>query len=134
MCPRSVVEDEFHLLFECPAYDTIRAKYDQELFAPFGGRTRVVRIMKQQPKKVAAFMDQDPRKVAAYVHECFEHRRNAEHVLVPYFSMEDMGGSVAGVFDTLSSDFVQNSTSSPSSVEDSGCGDAHVGSSRAPPS
>ena len=48
-------------------------------------------------------MDQDPRKVAAYVHECFKHRRNAEHVLVPYFSMEDLvGGSVAGLFDTLS--------------------------------
>ena len=35
MCPRSVVEDEFHLLFECPAYDTIRAKYDPGVVCPF---------------------------------------------------------------------------------------------------
>ena len=35
-CSCTVVEDEVHFLFECPAYDRIREKYTV-LFAQFGG-------------------------------------------------------------------------------------------------
>ena len=36
-CSCTVVEDEVHFLFECPAYDRIREKYNTVLFAQFGG-------------------------------------------------------------------------------------------------
>ena len=38
------VEDEFHLLFECPRYHHIRLKYERDLFADFGGATGVERV------------------------------------------------------------------------------------------
>ena len=62
----STVEDEYHVLFECPAYHRIRLKYETALFSKFGGVSRVARSMKF-PGKVTAFMDQEPRKVAAFV-------------------------------------------------------------------
>ena len=70
----------------------------RELFALFGGRARVVRIMKQQPKKVAAFMDQDPKNVAAYVHECFEHCRNAAACASPVLLYGGYGWKCCGCF------------------------------------
>jgi hypothetical protein len=109
MCPHSVVEDEFHMLFECDAYSQIRQKFSQQLFSLFGGIGVVKRVMKHRPKKVAEFMDQEPRYVAGFVHACFEHRRNADYAVLPHFSAEDLGGSVAGIMDTFSSDFLEES-------------------------
>ena len=67
----TAVEDEYHVLFECPAYHRIRLKYETALFSKFGGVSRVARSMKF-PGKVSAFMDQEPRKVAAFVSECLD--------------------------------------------------------------
>jgi len=50
-----------------------------------------------------------PYQVASYVHECLEYRRYAETELLPHFSVEDMGGSVANVWDTFSSDLALDS-------------------------
>jgi hypothetical protein len=52
---RTIVEDEFHVLFECPVYHHIRLKYEDALFTDFGGFARVSRVMKT-PWKVSAFM------------------------------------------------------------------------------
>ena len=50
----STVEDEYHVLFECPVYHRIRLKYENALFSKFGGVSRVARSMKF-PGKVSAF-------------------------------------------------------------------------------
>ena len=41
----STVEDEYHVLFECPAYHRIRLKYGTALFSKFGGVSRVARSL-----------------------------------------------------------------------------------------
>jgi hypothetical protein len=136
LCTRSVVEDEFHMLFECPSYTTIRADFEQELFSRFGGRANVVARFRHHPKHVAQFMDQEPRHVAAFVHACFEHHRNAEYDYDAHFSVQGLGFDmhVGDIFDNFSSDYVQSS--GETSVEDSGgsivAHGARVGSSRAP--
>ena len=105
-CTRTVVEDEVHLLFECPAYDHIRARYTEVLFSKFGGVHQASRLMKEDPSQVRAFMDQEPVfQVAKFVYECMEHRRSEECVdWVPYFDLDVLGAAWRGqVFDTLSS-------------------------------
>jgi len=62
----TMVEDEFHLLFECPTYHHIRLKYDSDLFPNSGVVSRAKRIMRT-PGKVIAYVEQDPKKVAAFV-------------------------------------------------------------------
>jgi hypothetical protein len=79
------VEDEFHLLFECPRYHHIRLKYERDLFADFWGATGVARVM-TGPGKVQTFMEQEPRKVAAYVWECLEYQGTVTPDLIPYVS------------------------------------------------
>ena len=75
-CSQSVVEDEFHVLFECPSYSPIRTKFQRTLFARFGTTlSEAVRQLKHVPGKVSEFMDQEPRRVARFVSECFQHRR-----------------------------------------------------------
>ena len=65
------MEDEYHVLFECPTYHHIRLKYEEALFTNFGGVSRAARSMRPSGK-VSAFMNQNPRKVAAFVSECLD--------------------------------------------------------------
>lgn len=102
----NMVEDEFHLLFECPAYHHIRIKYESVLFAGFGGVSRVSRTMRT-PGKIKAFMEQDPKHVAAFVWECLEYRRFEVPDLLPYVTRQeaDQLGLVDYIPDTFSSDY-----------------------------
>ena len=69
-CSCTVVEDEVHFLFECPAYDRIREKYNTVLFAQFGGCQEASSTMKHNSDNVRLFMDQEPRfQVAKFVYE-----------------------------------------------------------------
>ena len=124
-CSQSVVEDEFHVLFECPSYSPIRTKFQRTLFARFGTTlSEAVRQLKHVPGKVSEFMDQEPRRVARFVYECFQHRRYDAPDLLPYFSREDMGGTVDMIYDTFSSDFVRSEDGSTSGESEVGY-DAH---------
>jgi hypothetical protein len=60
------VEDELHVLFECPTI--ARLKYEHSLFAGFGGVSEVAKSVRL-PGKMSAFLNQDPRQVAAFVSE-----------------------------------------------------------------
>ena len=135
-CSQSVVEDEFHVLFECPSYSPIRTKFQRTLFARFGTTlSEAVRQLKHVPGKVSEFMDQEPRRVARFVSECFQHRRYDAPDLLPYFSREDMGGPVDMIYDTFSSDFVRSEDGTTSGESEVGY-DAHgaeVGSSTGAP-
>ena len=72
-CSCTVVEDEVHFLFECPAYDRIREKYNTVLFAQFGGCQEASSTMKHNSDNVRLFMDQEPSfQVAKFVYECME--------------------------------------------------------------
>ena len=68
-CTEGVVEDEFHLVFECPAYDSVRTKYP-ELFEDFGAASPFGREM-------AAFMNQNVQQVASFIHTCLVVRSGA---------------------------------------------------------
>ena len=68
-CTDGVVEDEFHLVFECPAYDSVRTKYP-ELFEDFGAASPFGREM-------AAFMNQNVQQVASFIHTCLVVRSGA---------------------------------------------------------
>lgn len=103
----TMVEDEFHMLFECPRYHRIRAKYEQSLFAKFGGVAQAPRIM-TTPGKMSAFMNQEPRQVAAFVWECMHYRRHESPDLVPYAAhaeLEELGLEQRHAVDTFSSDY-----------------------------
>jgi hypothetical protein len=103
----TTVEDEFHVLFECPRYHHIRLKYESSLFARFGGVTGVARSM-ATPGRVRSFMDQEPRKIAAYVWECLEYRRHESPDLIPYAPRQELawlGLEDHHTVDTFSSDY-----------------------------
>jgi hypothetical protein len=73
-CRAYTVEDELHLLFECPAYHNIREKY-AVLFAGLGGMRRCARNGASDPSLLWRFMQQESRLVEAYVSECMTSRR-----------------------------------------------------------
>lgn len=70
-CDTGAVEDEAHVLFECPAYAATRAKYVQTLFSEMGGvdATRDAVLNHGQGWR---FMEQEPRHVAHFVYECMQ--------------------------------------------------------------
>ena len=72
-CSLQVVEDEFHMVFECPYYDTIRARFS-ELFSSFGGWDRCGKNAQPVGSDLVSFMHQKPRLVAAFVHACWLKR------------------------------------------------------------
>jgi hypothetical protein len=82
-----MVEDEFHVLFECPVCYHIRLKYENALLTDFGGVYQVSRLM-NTPGKVSAFMEQMPQKVAAFVWEWMEYRQFDAPDLLPYFTRD----------------------------------------------
>ena len=101
-----MVEDEVHFLFECPAYDRIREKYNTVLFAQFGGCQEASSTMKHNSDNVRLFMDQETSfQVAKFVYECMEFRRSEEcEDYNPYFDLSLFGDEWQGrIFDTFSS-------------------------------
>ena len=81
------MEDEYHVLFECPTYHHIRLKYEEALFSNLGGVSRAARSMRPS-RKVSAFMNQNPRRVAAFVSECLDYVRFAGSDLLFYATRE----------------------------------------------
>ena len=73
-CSASVVEDEMHLLFECPAYQQIRTRFSAPLFGLFGGVHATLEAVKE-PGGFCQFMEQDPKQVAAFVSACMTLRQ-----------------------------------------------------------
>ena len=105
-CSCTVVEDEVHFLFECPAYDRIREKYNTVLFAQFGGCQEASSTMKHNSDNVRLFMDQEPSfQVAKFVYECMEFWRSEEcEGYNPYFDLSLFGDEWQGrVSDSFSS-------------------------------
>jgi hypothetical protein len=74
-CRSYTVEDELHLLFECPAYHSIRVQYAAALFGGLGGVSRCASEGAGNPGLLCQFMQQDPRLVAAFVSECMTCQR-----------------------------------------------------------
>lgn len=134
-CTQTVVEDELHFLFECPAYESIRRKYEDTLFSKFGGCRQATRSMITNSAKVREFMDQEPCfHVAKFVYECMEFRRSEEcEDYNPYFDLSLFGDEWQGrVFDNFSSGLREVSDQSVSSSE-FGSGYVAHGAQVAPP-
>lgn len=79
-CSSDLVEDEFHMVFECPAYDCVREKF-YSLFADYcewqqDGSMQL--IADPTGQEMINFMRQSPNKVAAFVHACFIVRQDPE--------------------------------------------------------
>jgi len=136
-CTRHAVEDELHVLFECPAYQQIRTKYGSKLFSRFGVNMQsAIRVLTREPGKVPEFMNQEPKVVARFVYECLHSRWQNEDDPVPY----------GDVHDTFSSDYSPSAldsvgwthsgvsvfSSDDDSVSSLVAHGAEVGSSRAP--
>ena len=64
-CASACIEDESHMIFQCPIYDDLRFQY-ADLFSP------------DMPHSTACFLTQDQNRVAAFIHDCSVlRRRNA---------------------------------------------------------
>ena len=74
-CTNGCVEDELHLLFECPAYSHLRRHFAPSLFTLYGGIDATGQAVLSDPSAFCQFMEQDPRSVAAFVSACLELRR-----------------------------------------------------------
>jgi len=70
-CVSGQVEDEFHLVFECSAYDDVRELHSH-LFDEFGGWSQPT--VRTEGRQMAAFMSQHPRAVARFLVDCFTIR------------------------------------------------------------
>lgn len=84
ICGMNVVQDEFHLVLECPRMHDLRAKYAR-LFEELGGPHVVedsfmqtwfaperAELAKVHSTGMRAFMDQHPAQLAAFIHEALE--------------------------------------------------------------
>jgi len=67
-CVSGQVEDEFHLVFECSAYDDVRELH-YPLFADFGDWSQPV--VSATGRQMAEFMNQDHLSVARFLSDCF---------------------------------------------------------------
>lgn len=72
-CPMQLVEDEFHMVFECPFYDPVRVRFAQ-LFSSFGGWSHCRQAARPSGPDLCSFMQQKPRLVAAFTHACWLQR------------------------------------------------------------
>eukprot|EP00775_Hariotina_reticulata_P015310 gene15310-biopygen4087 len=95
-CAQCKIEDEYHLLFECDAYNPVR-QWFAPLFVCCGGLDDAGRVNRGvlDPCDVRVFMSQHPRRVAAFIHECFAWR--AQEVRLPPYVL------AAYMLDTVSS-------------------------------
>jgi len=57
LCASPAVEDETHMVFHCPIYDSLRFAY-ADLFPP------------DLPMSIPCFLSQDQNRVAAFIHNC----------------------------------------------------------------
>ena len=71
LCSSGSVQDEMHMVFECPAFVCARQRH-QQLFLGFGGWTRSAR----GSKCMQAFMAQHQPSIAAFIHACMERQRS----------------------------------------------------------
>ena len=91
-CSRTVVEDEVHFFFGCPAYDRIREKYNAVLFAQFGGCQEASSTMKHNADNVRLFMDQEPSFQSLFMNAWnFGGRRNVRTTRLPYYQLAQKG-------------------------------------------
>ena len=74
-CTAYEVEDEVHLLFQCPAYHSIRVKYATALFSTVGGVKRCANLVLSTPTLMVEFLEQDPVLVSGFIYECLQYRR-----------------------------------------------------------
>ena len=80
-CTWNVVEDEYHFIFQCPAYQHIRGRYES-LFLCIGGHN-VCESNTPDDLDMITFMDQNPSKLVMFLDECFTARSNMINY-VPY--------------------------------------------------
>jgi len=74
-CSSSSIGDEFHMIFECQFYNSVRSRFAQ-LFTKFGGLDNLQQLGTATGQHMAKFMSQDKRQVAAFVHLCWLLRCN----------------------------------------------------------
>lgn len=92
-CDREAVEDEMHVLFECPAYVGVRQAFSHKLFSLLGGIAETVSAVKHDGQ-FWRFMEQEPRHVAHYVYECFKVQQQIPaHGEGEHGNLGDDGGS-----------------------------------------
>ena len=72
-CQMQQVEDEFHMVFECPFYDALRERFGA-LFSSFGGFDQCRQVAQPTGDDMRSFMQQKPRLVAAFIHACWLQR------------------------------------------------------------
>lgn len=100
-CSLQQVEDEFHMVFECPFYQDIR-QYFSCLFSQFGGWRRCDLLARPETGDMRTFMRQPSHLIAAFVHKCWL-RRCGQDVRVLSRSDDDHGGSISDDFVSVSS-------------------------------
>lgn len=79
-CTSGLVEDEFHMIFECPAYDCVRERFCS-LFTNFGewqddGSLHCT--ASPTGREMARFMQQHPPVISAFIHACYVVRQDPE--------------------------------------------------------
>lgn len=71
-CTMNVIEDEYHFVFECQAYQHIRARHEQ-LFECVGG-SQVCGSNATQGLDMITFMDKQPKAISRFLEECYTTR------------------------------------------------------------
>lgn len=96
-CTANEVEDEYHVIFRCSAYESLRVSMHAHynLFACVGG---IHRAKRAGDTGMSKFMNQSPRHVARFVSECMQLReekpdlsRHFEENYVDLFSSDSDG-------------------------------------------
>jgi hypothetical protein len=80
-CTWNVIEDEYHFIFQCPAYQHIRGRYES-LFLCIGGHD-ICGSNTPDDLDMITFMDQNPSKLIMFLDECFIARNNMVNY-IPY--------------------------------------------------
>ena len=88
-CARYAVEDEFHVVMECPAYREMRLQY-ASLFDCASG---VEHADKATAWQMRVFMDQQPPVLAAFVYQCMSVRQSLPD-MAPYLEAAAEGDGV----------------------------------------
>jgi hypothetical protein len=77
VCLANQVEDEFHMVFECDAYESVREQF-WYLFDEFGDWVSPRDTVRPDERCLARFMQQRQSSVAAFIHYCLLVRRDPE--------------------------------------------------------
>ena len=84
-CSVGVVEDEFHMLLECPLYNDLRQKHNQLFLEagvalPMTGVHNQTCLAIQGDSSVQALMAvQDQTTLARFINECLQKRHSLRH-------------------------------------------------------